>query len=93
MKIYNGTTVEAGAATPIGSKYRSDPRAVQVQLVGTSGSVRLQGRAASDAPWVDLGVAFTASTVQFIQLMAEVRANVTAISAAEIDVWVDAEKS
>lgn len=92
MKILSGATaVAAGAAFRVGSGYRYMTRPVQVSLVGTSGSVRLQGRSDPTAPWVDLGTAFTASGMQMIGLMPEVRANVTAISAAAIDMWVDAQ--
>lgn len=94
MKILSGATaVAAGSVFNVASPYRFNTRPVQVQLVGTSGSVRLQGRNAPDAPWVDLGTAFTASGVQAIQLMAQVRANVTAISAATIDMWVDGQQA
>jgi len=70
------------------SHYRNYPRAVQVKITGTA-SVRLQGRLDADNPWLDLGTPFTATGVQSIQLMPEVRFNVTAV-AGSVDAWVDA---
>lgn len=94
MKILSGqTTVVAGAVFNIASPYRVFARAVQVQLVGTSGSAQLQGRSDPNAPWVNLGTAFTASGVQSIQLMPQVRANVIAVTGATLDMWVDGQES
>jgi len=94
MKITSSaTTVSNSDPVTIGSSFRSFTRAVQVEITGGTGSAKLQGRSATDAPWVDLGSAFAASGVQFLQLTSEVRVAVTAVSGATINVWVDAQKA
>jgi hypothetical protein len=91
MKIASITTVSASPATPVGSVYRASLRAVQVQIAGTSGAAQLQGRVSSEAPWINLGTAFSADGIQFLSLPQEIRLNVTAVTAATINCWVDAQ--
>lgn len=89
MKVLDAqASATAGPVYNVGGPFRSFTRAVQVRINGT-GAVQLQGRAAPNAPWVDLGSAFTADGVQLLQLMPQVRGNVTEVSGSA-DAWVDA---
>lgn len=91
MHILNAAVAAgAGDAYAVRKCDRSTTRNVQFTVAGTA-SVKLQGRMQADAAWVDLGTAATASGVQAILLMPEVRANVTSWTSGAVDVYVDAQ--
>jgi hypothetical protein len=89
MKLLEAqTTIAAGASMTVRRDYRDLPRRVKVAITGTA-SVSLQGRMDPNDSWLDLGEAFTGTSAQSIQLMPEVRFNVTAVDGS-VDAWVDA---
>jgi hypothetical protein len=91
MKILTAAnSVSASPPVAINGFCRISPRWVKATLTGTSGSVQLQGRMDPNDTWINLGTAFTATGLQAISLMPQVRFNITAISAATFDAWVDA---
>lgn len=96
MKLLTSqTTVAPSQSTPIRGDYRMHPRLVKVAIKATienpagTASVRLQGRMDTHDDWFDLDDAFTATGVQSLQLMPEVRFNVTAVDGS-VDAWIDA---
>jgi hypothetical protein len=59
----------------------------QVTGIGT-GTVAIQGRADPNAAWVDIAT-FTADGTQAVQLMREMRANVSAYTSGTINAWMN----
>lgn len=74
----------AGDVFPVDS-YR-EPHRYQVQITGTA-SVNIEGRAASDAPWVVLATV-TETGSDAVNALPHMRANVTAATGATISVWL-----
>lgn len=58
----------------------------QIKIIGTA-TVVLEGRAMSDAPWIQID-SFTASAAKIVALMAEMRLNPTA-NTGSVNAWLD----
>ena len=60
---------------------------IQIQVTGTA-AVQLQGRVAKEAPWTDIGSAYLASALVYIEPIPFLRANASSIdSGAVVSVW------
>lgn len=60
---------------------------MQVSIVGTSAALDVEGRMSSDLPWVALKN-YTADAIDEVVLCPEMRVNITAVTAATVDVWI-----
>jgi hypothetical protein len=85
--LHNVTTVSSGAAHSLYSTRLDEKGLFQVDIVGTSATVALQGRAAPGAPWVEVA-SLTASGYAEVDLFPEMRADVSAVTAATINAWL-----
>jgi len=78
----------AGAQPSVISQMKFTNTALwQVSISGGTATVSLEGRAAPDAPWIQLGLS-SANSVGAFNCLPEVRANITAISGATVNVWL-----
>jgi hypothetical protein len=60
---------------------------IQIAIVG-SATIQIQGRVARDAPWQDLGAAFTVSAIVHIEAIQFLRAVATGVkSDSTVTVW------
>lgn len=90
MKILTAAVAaEAGSVYNVAERFRAEARIVRAKLAGTA-TVRLQGRMDENDAWQNLGTDFSATGIQSIQLMPQVRANVSAWTSGAVDMWVDA---
>lgn len=93
MKLFTAATaIGDSTISPVGPAYRSGFRVAKVQITGTSATVILRGRMDANDPWTDL-YTFTSSGMQAIVLPPYVKFSITAISAASVDAYIDAEAS
>jgi hypothetical protein len=62
---------------------------LQVSIVGTSASVSIWGRTSASMPWILATAAITTTSVVTVNLFTEMYAQVTAVTAATVDVGLN----
>lgn len=86
-----GNGGNAGIVFPIGAKRgvgtRSRSGIFQVSIA-TTATVNIEGRCDPAAPWVVIAT-LSASGAQAVELFREMRLNVTAWTAGNVDAWLD----
>ncbi len=88
QRVLTGATGTGAGATFRFQLGPSVGASAQVSIVGTSATVAIEGRMSPDAPFAVLATTSAGGVISVPQAMTEMRANVTAIVAATIEVWV-----
>lgn len=87
-RLLDGATATGdGPTLSLRSDRSRDEALVQVAISGTSATVVIYGRLSADLPWVEL-TSVTADSIVPLARVAEMKANVSAISSATVDAVV-----
>lgn len=86
-----GNGGSSGVVFPLGAKrgVGPHPRTGVFQVSMTTATVNIEGRCDPVAPWVVIATFVNTSTAQAVELFREMRVNVTAWTAGNVDAWLD----